>query len=225
MTKAAFKILQSKVESCRICPRLTKYRETVAPKKEYANETYWRRPLFGFGDHNASLFILGLAPSAHGGNRTGRIFTGDGTSQFLYKALHEAGFANKPASISKNDGVKLISCYLTAAVKCAPPKNLPTLLEIKNCAPYWHEELLMLQNVKCVLALGKIAFDDYLRYAKSKNENTSNMRFSHGARYSFVKLPTLYASYHPTPQNTNTKKLTEKMFLQLFKEIKSQIKS
>ncbi len=159
--------LSSCLIDCRRCERLVHFRENVPEKKQFAG-TYWKRPVPGFGDPNAHLLILGLAPSAQGGNRTARIFTGDESARFLFKALHAEGFANQPTSESLDDGLELKGCYLTAAVKCVPPDNKPTALEQKHCFPYLENEFLLLKNVRTVLALGGFAFDAYLQYVKAR---------------------------------------------------------
>lgn len=208
------------VVDCRMCKRLVQYREEVPPRKSFEDEVYWRRPVPGFGDKQAWLLITGLAPSAHGGNRTGRIFTGDESGKFLFNALYKEGFANQPISESIDDGLKLTGCYITAAVKCTPPEHKPTKEEFSNCSVYYRNELRLLKKVTAILALGKLAFDAYLSYAQTLGVSTRNVVFKHGARYGLEGLPTLYASYHPSPQNTHTGKMTEDMFRRLLKKIK-----
>lgn len=216
----SFEALNECVVGCRKCPRLVEFRETVPARKGFEDEPYWRRPVPGFGDKHAWLLITGLAPSAHGGNRTGRIFTGDNSGKFLFNALYKEGFANQPISESIDDGLKLKGCYITAAVKCAPPEHKPTKEEFSNCSVYYWNELHLLKKLTTVLALGKLAFDSYLNYAKSQGLNTRNMPFKHGAKYELEGMPTLYASYHPSPQNTNTGTMTETMFRNLLKKIR-----
>jgi uracil-DNA glycosylase len=218
----ALQVLNDKVIKCRLCPRLVQFRETVKPRAAFQDQIYWRKPVPGFGDPNAWLMVLGLAPAADGGNRTGRVFTGDATARFLYKAFYKMGFSNMPTSESIDDGLILKGCYLTAAVKCVPPDNKPSRQELLNCSQYYHQELHLLTNVSCVLTLGKFAFDAYLLYLKSLGVNTKDCQFSHGAHFEFQDLPDLYASYHPSPQNTNTGKMTEEMFLNLLKIIKNR---
>lgn len=203
---------------CERCPRLVAFRQE-APIRTVDGKTPWRKPIPGFGDPQASLLILGLAPSANGGNRTGRIFTGDASGKFLMSALHKMNYANLPDSISADDGLLLRDCYITATVKCVPPQNSPTPQEFKNCHPYFLNELLLLKNLKSVLALGKIAFDAYLLSLRQRGVNTKGITFKHGGHYPFDGMPTLFASYHPSPQNTNTGVLTEKMFLDVLGEI------
>ncbi len=219
----SFEALNSCVIKCRLCPRLVDYREHVLPKPKFQHEIYWRKPIPGFGDPKAWLLLTGLAPSPDGGNRTGRIFTGDATGRFLMKMLYQAGFANQPICESAKDGLILKDCYLTAAVKCVPPLHKPTPQECRNCAQYYHNEVYLLKNLKAVLALGRLAFDAYLQYAKMQGFSTRNMPFRHGAKYQWGdRVPALYASYHPSPQNTNTGKLSEEMLLTLLEQIRAQ---
>jgi uracil-DNA glycosylase family 4 len=187
---------------------------------------YWGKPLPGFGDSHARLLVLGLAPAAHGGNRTGRMFTGDGSARFLMAALHRHGFANKPTSDKRDDGLALREAYMTAIVRCAPPKNKPTLKETRNCERYWTQELRLLADVKVILALGRIAFDSYVRYLKESGLDTRKLVFRHAAFYSLPKpYPALSASYHPSRQNTQTGRLTEEMFDRVFVKICSYLHS
>ncbi len=215
--------LQSTIISCRNCPRLVEYRENVPKRASFINDEYWRKPIPGFGDKEAKLLIVGLAPAAHGGNRTGRIFTGDESGRFLFNALYQTGFANQPISESIDDGLKLNGCYMTAAVKCAPPKNLPTKDEFNQCSCYYHNEFFLLKKVRCVLALGKLSFDAHRAFVKAQGHSIRNMRFHHGARYEMEGMPTLYASYHPSQQNTFTKVLTQPMMVNLLQQIQSEI--
>lgn len=189
----------------------------------YRNVEYWGKPLPSFGDPEAELLILGLAPAAHGGNRTGRMFTGDRSGDFLYRGLYEARFANQPESLHRSDGLELQGCYITAALRCAPPKNKPLPGELRNCQPYLEKELELLKRVRAVLALGRIAFDTYLRLL-SRREGfppRSSFRFAHGASYTLPDgLPRLFASYHPSQQNTLTGKLTPEMLRKVFADIR-----
>lgn len=207
--------LKRVVTGCIRCPRLTSYREGVISKPLFADQIYWRKPITGWGDPNGWLLILGLAPASHGGNRTGRIFTGDETSQFLYKALYQEGFANQDFSHSVDDGLQVQGCYLTAAVKCAPPKDKPTKEELVNCSGFLCSELDLLTNVKSILVLGRFAFDA-LFFVKEKK----GLHFKHGEEYVIEGLPKVYASYHPSPRNTKTGKLTMEMFLKVLQKIK-----
>ena len=217
--------LQQGITACRKCPRLVRWREAVAkvPPRRYQGENYWARPLAGFGDLDARLLIVGLAPAAHGGNRTGRIFTGDRSGDWLYGALHTAGFANQPESIHRDDGLKLTDCYITAAVRCAPPANKPSRVEFERCRPYLVEELNLFGNVRVVIALGKIAFDSFLA-AHQQNGGAvpkPRPRFGHGASIVLPNGLTLICSYHPSQQNTFTGKLTRPMFHSIFEKAKA----
>jgi uracil-DNA glycosylase len=217
-------VLEEEVVSCRRCPRLVYYREKIAKEKRRAfrDWTYWGRPVPGFGDAAAELFILGLAPAAHGGNRTGRVFTGDRSGDFLYEALYEAGFANQPTSLRRDDGLVLKSAFVAAAVRCAPPANKPLPSELLNCRGYLERELALLKP-KVVLALGKIAWDAYLDILKSEGVIASRAKyvFAHGA---VAKLPgdgpRLVGVYHPSQQNTQTGKLTPEMYTKVLRRIR-----
>jgi len=213
------------VVGCRLCKRLVKYRESLPPRSSHKGETYWRRPVPGFGDPNAHLVVIGLAPAAHGGNRTGRVFTGDESGRFLMRALNEAGYSNQPISESRDDGLVLYDCYITAAVKCSPPKNRPTKKEFENCSIYLERELSLLTSAKSVLVLGRLAFASFLQYASGKGAKTRGLEFEHGRSYSLPGFPTLYASYHPSPRNTYTGKLTKRMLSGLVRRIKKETNS
>ena len=217
--------LQQQVIVCQRCPRLARYCRKVAREKRRAFQDwdYWGRPLPSFGDPDARLLILGLAPAAHGGNRTGRMFTGDRSGDFLYGALHRAGFANQPTSARRSDGLQLRDAYITAVVRCAPPGNKPTLEEQTRCRPFLARELELLPNLRAVLALGKIAFDGYLRLLRDTGRVASlaAYRFTHGARYALPPpLPVLFACYHPSQQNTFTRKLTPRMLDGLLRRVR-----
>lgn len=215
-----FAQLNEAVVNCRLCPRLVAFREEVPARAAYADQLYWRKPVPGFGDTKGWLLILGLAPAAHGGNRTGRLFTGDASARFLMQALYDEGFANQPLSESRDDGLILHDAYMTAVVKCVPPKDKPTSQECLNCSRYLHAEIAMLDNLSAVLALGKLAFDAFRHYAKLRGVDTRPMRFSHGAYITTPEFPTLYASYHPSPQNTNTGKLNQSMLRTVLQNIR-----
>ncbi len=196
----------------------------------YREWEYWGKPVPSFGDPEAELLILGLAPAAHGANRTGRMFTGDGSGDFLYRALHEAGFANQPTSIRRGDGLELRGCYITAALRCAPPGNKPRPEELRRCQPFFEAELEMLRRVRAVLALGRIAFDAYLRLVAGRSRDAarprSSFRFAHGASYALPDgLPRLFASYHPSRQNTQTGRLTPAMLRNVLANIKKYLAS
>jgi uracil-DNA glycosylase family 4 len=206
--------LQHEVVECRRCPRLVAWREEVARVKRaaYANDDYWARPLPGFGDPRARLLVLGLAPAAHGGNRTGRIFTGDRSGDWLFAALWRAGYANQPTSVSRDDGLALKDCYVTAAVRCAPPANRPLPSERDNCLPYLERELRLLDSVSVIMCLGGFAWDVALRAAAALGETIPRPRprFSHGVTAGIGRW-TLLGCYHPSQQNTFTGRLTEAM--------------
>lgn len=214
--------------TCRACPRLVKYCEGVAREKRRAFREweYWGRPVPPFGDPSARLMILGLAPAAHGANRTGRMFTGDRSGDFLYSALHRAGFATQPTSTHRDDGLELRDAYITASVRCAPPGNKPSPEEQARCRVFLERELELLKNVRAVLCLGKIAWDAYLSILKEKRAIAARAPyvFGHGACYRLPSpLPRLYGSYHPSQQNTFTGKLTPAMLDAVFRRIRRQI--
>lgn len=213
--------LNNKVVRCNLCPRLSKYISDIKKSKtaRFIEENYWARPVPSFGDPKAKLLIIGLAPAAHGGNRTGRIFTGDSSGDWLISALFETGFANKPTSISKNDGLTLSNVYLTAAVRCAPPLNKPNRDEIYNCSRYLYTETRILENTTVVImVLGKIAFDAYCNIYSIKG-----LAFGHNKIYSLNGDKTLIVSYHPSRRNTNTGTLTWQMWIKIFQTAKSII--
>jgi uracil-DNA glycosylase family 4 len=213
--------LNREVTACTLCPRLVAYREAIAREKRraYRDWEYWGKPVPGFGDPEARVLILGLAPGAHGSNRTGRPFTGDASGKFMYPVLYETGFASQPTATDRNDGLTLTDLYITAAVRCAPPDNKPLPVELANCAPYLDREIAGLKSLKVVVALGKIGFDAYLHYLKRVGllKTRAAHVFSHGAEYKLPDGKILLASYHPSNQNTQTGKLTRGMFLQIFK--------
>ena len=213
--------LNSEIIACRKCPRLVTYRELIARDKRraYLAWDYWGKPVPGFGDPNARVLIMGLAPGAHGSNRTGRPFTGDASGNFMYPVLYETGFANQPTATDRNDGLKLRDLYITAAARCAPPDNKPLPEELVNCSPYLDREIHGLKKLKVIVALGKIGFDAYLNYLKRQGLLTSRTGFvfAHGAEYKLPDGKMLLASYHPSNQNTQTGKLTREMFLTIFK--------
>ena len=214
--------LNREVVRCTRCPRLVVYREQVAREKRraYRGCEYWGRPVPGFGDPNARVLVLGLAPGAHGSNRTGRPFTGDASGKFMYPILYETGFANQPHATHCDDGLELKGLYITAAVRCAPPDNKPLPQELANCAPYLDREMDGLKNLRVVVALGKIGFDAYLNYLKRRGQITGKKLylFQHGAKYEMPDGKILLASYHPSNQNTQTGKLTRQMFGRIFEE-------
>jgi uracil-DNA glycosylase family 4 len=212
------------ITTCRKCPRLVSYREKVASEKRRAfmDWEYWGKPVPGFGDPQASLLIVGLAPAAHGANRTGRMFTGDRSGDFLYQALYRTGFANQPKSENRDDGLRLKGAYISATLRCAPPANKPLPVELANCRPYFEADLEIIRP-RAILALGAIAMRAYLGLLKTRAEISSHSQypFRHGASYVLPgDLPRLFASYHPSQQNTFTGKLTEEMLEGVLREIK-----
>lgn len=212
------------VVACTRCPRLRRYCERVAAtrKPEFANWSYWGRPVPGFGDPNAGLLVVGLAPAAHGGNRTGRMFTGDRSGDWLFRAMYRAGFANQPTSVQRGDGLRLVGAYLTAPVRCAPPDNKPLPEEIGRCVPYLERELALLPRARVVVALGRIGFDVCRRLLAARGVPTRSLRFGHGAVHDLrPRGPVLIASYHPSRQNTNTGKLTEPMLDGVFQQARA----
>ena len=215
-------ILNGEVIGCRRCPRLVAYREQVAREKRraYRDCEYWGKPVPGFGDVKARVMILGLAPGAHGSNRTGRPFTGDASGKFMFPVLYETGFANQPNADNREDGLQLTDLYITAAVRCAPPDNKPLPQELAECSQFLDREIAGLHNVKVVVALGKIGFDAYLNYLKRRGLllNRGQYLFKHGVSYRVPDGKVLLASYHPSNQNTQTGKLTRAMFVAIFKE-------
>lgn len=213
-------VLQQTITACRQCPRLVAHREQVARVKvrRFHDRTYWGKPLPGFGPSTARLLIIGLAPAAHGGNRTGRIFTGDRSGDWLYGALHAAGFASQPHSVSRDDGMRLNDCYITAAVRCAPPGNKPRPEEFDRCRPFLVEELRLLRRARVVIALGRIAFESYLKACRELGHVLPRPLpgFGHGKMRHLPWGVTLIGSYHPSQQNTFTGRLTAPMFAAVF---------
>ena len=220
VTDSSLTLLNERMIACERCTRLRTYCAEVAQTKRraYAAHEYWGRPVPSFGDPAARILILGLAPGAHGSNRTGRPFTGDGSGDFLYPVLHEAGFASQPRAVSRDDGMTLTDVWINSVVRCAPPDNKPTPDEQRNCAPWLDEEIQLLANLRVVVCLGKIAFDGFLNHQMRAGRIASRtgLVFGHGAEYELPGGLILLASYHPSLQNTNTGKLTRPMFLEVF---------
>lgn len=222
MTLISLEQHNQRIIACRKCPRLVEWREELArvKRRAYMDEEYWGKPVPGFGDPQAGILVVGLAPGAHGSNRTGRQFTGDASGSFLYPALHKAGFANRPRSESRGDGLILTDMYITASGRCAPPDNKPSIEELDNCQPFLERELKLIQP-RVIVCLGKIAFDRILKIFALRG-----LKFSHGAVYaipssSFLPHPSsLICSYHPSQQNTSTKKLTPAMFDAIWEKAK-----
>jgi len=223
----ALKVLHQTITDCTLCARLTTYRRRIAHTKvkRFQEWEYWGRPIPGFGDHKARLYVLGLAPAAHGGNRTGRVFTGDRSGDWLYEALFQFGFANQAEATHRGDGLKLHNCYVAAAVRCAPPDNKPTKEEFNACRPYLLDELRLLKNMTVVVVLGKIAFDEYLKSCRELGHSLSKPlpKFGHGSVYSAPWGVTLLGSYHPSQQNTFTGRLTRPMFHGVFQHARKLV--
>ncbi len=225
MTQMSLAQVRAEIIACRACPRLVSWREQVAEEKRAAfrDETYWGRPVPSFGDPAARLLICGLAPAAHGGNRTGRVFTGDRSGDWLFAALHRADFANQPTSTHRGDGLKLTDCFITACVHCCPPANRPTPLERDNCQPFLVHELRLLSRVRCVVCLGGFAWDGFLRALAILGESPRpRPKFGHGVEAT-VGSRTLIGCYHPSQQNTFTGRLTEPMLDDIFRRARERI--
>jgi uracil-DNA glycosylase family 4 len=217
--------LADRVVACELCPRLRSHCTEIARlrKREFASQDYWGRPVPGFGDPEARLLVVGLAPAAHGANRTGRLFTGDSSGDWLYDALHRFGWSNQPTSRSRDDGLTLTDCYVTAAVRCAPPGNRPVGEELELCRHYLIAELELLRSVRVVLALGRIGWESWLRAAGwwSSLRGCDRPSFQHGRETMLPDRTLLFASYHPSRQNTNTGRLTRPMWLGVFQRIRT----
>ncbi|MGO9318566.1 MAG: uracil-DNA glycosylase [Terracidiphilus sp.] len=218
--RSSLEELNARIVACKRCKRLRAYCAEVARvrKRAYLDCEYWGKPVPSFGDPKARVMALGLAPGAHGSNRTGRIFTGDGSGYFFYPVLHEAGFASQARAVSRDDGMKLTDLWISALVRCAPPANKPLPEEQRNCAPFLDEEIGLLKNLRVVVCLGKIAFDGFLAHARRCGliASRTGMNFAHGAEFALPNGVTVIASYHPSLQNTNTGKLTRPMLLEIF---------
>ena len=218
--------LNRKIISCRFCPRLVAYREQIARDKRrmYREDDYWGKPVPGWGDPHARVYIVGLAPAAHGGNRTGRVFTGDSSGDFLFAALYRAGFANQPTSVARGDGLQLIDTYIGAAARCAPPDNKPTPQEFANCFPYLAREFELLTNVRVLIGLGAIGFNAILKLLEAHHVLLPNPRpkFGHNALYRLDKYSVI-GTYHPSRQNTNTGRLTAVMFDAVFETARREL--
>lgn len=218
--------LEETIIACRKCPRLTAWREQVAREKRraYRDWDYWGKPVPAFGDVQGRVMVVGLAPGAHGSNRTGRMFTGDGSGDFLYPALHRAGFASQPQSSRRGDGLQLTDLLITAVCRCAPPGNRPTTDEMITCLPYLEAEIRLMQNLQGFVALGRVAFDNLLRLYRQWGHAIPALTFAHGACYSLGEdLPWLLASYHPSRQNTQTGRLTSAQFDAIWKQAQERL--
>ncbi|MEO8725429.1 MAG: uracil-DNA glycosylase [Acidobacteriaceae bacterium] len=218
---ADFEILNAKIISCARCERLVAHREEMArvKRRKWLEWEYWAKPVAGFGDSQARVLLLGLAPGAHGSNRTGRPFTGDASGSFLFPVLYETGFASQPIATDVNDGMRLQDAYVTSVVRCAPPGNKPAKEEIENCSGFLDEELAALKQLRVVVALGKVGFEGYLSHLRRRGviASRSAYKFAHGAEFKLPNGVWLVASYHPSQQNTQTGKLTKEMFTAVFR--------
>jgi uracil-DNA glycosylase family 4 len=217
-----FKNLNNTIVKCRKCPRLVKFikKITTEKRKQNINEDYWGKPVTGFGDTSAKLLILGLAPAAHGGTRTGRAFTGDKSGEFLFKCLHKAKISNQSISVNLKDGLKLKSTYITNILKCVPPGDKPLNKELNNCSKYFDLEISNLKKLKIIITLGKVAFDNCLKFYKKKYILDKKFHFKHGKSYILPNNVILMPSYHPSPRNVNTKLISQKMMVNLFRKAK-----
>ena len=216
-----FLLFKKKVHSCKKCPRLFKFRNKISSqkRKSYQNEVYWNKPVTGFGDLNAKLILIGLAPAAHGATRTGRVFTGDKSADFLFKCLFKSGLSNQSNSYHIKDGLKLKNTFITLALRCVPPQDKPKPIELKNCSNFFKEELDMLKNKKVIITLGKIAFDACIKFFKNNYGITGSFKFGHGVKYKMNGV-VLLGCYHPSPRNVNTKRIDVPKMVSLFKKAK-----
>lgn len=222
---ATLESLNARIVTCNLCPRLRAHCTEIARvrRRAYSEWEYWGKPVPSFGDPNARVLALGLAPGAHGSNRTGRPFTGDGSGDFLYPVLHDTGFASQPKAVSRNDGMKLSGLWITSVARCAPPGNKPTPEELRNCAPWLDSEMLLLRDLRVVVCLGRIAFDGLLAWMRrvengsaGKLPSRSSFVFSHGAEFKLPNGLVAITSFHPSLQNTNTGRLTAEMLRAVF---------
>ena len=216
-----FKLLRTKIIKCKKCARLVSFRKKISKekRKQYLLETYWAKPITGFGDLKGKILIVGLAPAAHGGTRTGRVFTGDKSSDFLYKCLHNAKISNQSTSTHINDGLKLNNAFITAALKCVPPEDKPLKKELDACFIYFKEEINLLKNLKVIVALGKIAFDACIYFYKNNYNFSEKVKFSHNSIHKLPNNILLVGCYHPSPRNVNTGRINEKKMTYLFKKV------
>tara|TARA_B110000196_G_C21062582_1_gene623170 strand:- start:434 stop:1111 length:678 start_codon:yes stop_codon:yes gene_type:complete len=214
--------LNNKIIKCKQCKRLVNFREKIASEKrrQYIDQQYWGKPITGFGDKDAHLLMIGLAPAAHGGNRTGRVFTGDKSADFLFKCLYKTGFSNHSISVSRQDGLELKNLYLTTALKCVPPEDKPKLEELKTCFKFFKEEINYLKKINTIVALGKIAFDACLNFYMQDYEfKRKDFVFQHGIEYLLPDNKILIGSYHPSPRNVNTGRIDENKMIKLLKQV------
>ncbi len=213
--------LNKKIIKCNKCSRLVKFRKKISKikRKLYLHQKYWGKPITGFGDINGKILFVGLAPAAHGGTRTGRVFTGDKSSDFLYKCLYNAKISNQPTSTHVNDGLKLNKAFITTALKCVPPEDKPLKKELENCSNFFNQEIINLKKLKIIVALGKIAFDTCIYFYRSNYNLKLKMKFQHGKIFNLYKDILLVACYHPSPRNVNTGRINEKKMTNLFKKV------
>ena len=216
-----FNKLNKSIINCKKCKRLVRFRKKISKdkRKQYQHETYWGKPITGFGDQNGKILFVGLAPAAHGGTRTGRVFTGDKSSDFLYKCLFKAKISNQPKSEYKNDGLKLRKAFITTALKCVPPEDKPLKQELNNCFRYFRQEINLLKNLKIIVALGKIAFDACKYFYKNNYGFAENIQFKHNKIFKLPNDILLVGCYHPSPRNVNTGRINEKKMTLLFKRV------
>ena len=217
--------LNKKIISCRKCSRLITFRKKILKfkRKQYINEKYWGKPITGFGDYNGKILFVGLAPAAHGATRTGRVFTGDKSSRFLYKCLYNAKISNLSTSEHLNDGLKLNNAFITTSIKCVPPEDKPEKKELLNCFKFFDEEISLLKKIKVIVALGKIAFDTCVEFYILKHGLTDKFKFGHAKFYNLPNDVILVGCYHPSPRNVNTGRINESKMTKLFKAIKKKI--
>ena len=213
--------LNNSIIKCNKCSRLVEFRKKIAQnkRKQYLDQTYWAKPITGFGDKSAKILFVGLAPAAHGGTRTGRVFTGDKSSEFLYKCLHKVKISNQPTSTHIDDGLKLNNAYITTALKCVPPEDKPTSEELHNCFNFFDKEINNLKNLKVIVALGKIAFDACVSFYKTNYNFSGKIKFQHNQIYHLTNKILLVGCYHPSPRNVNTGRIDEKKMTKLFKKV------
>ena len=217
--------LNKKIIKCNKCSRLVEFRKKIIrnKRKQFINQKYWGRPITGFGDINAKMLFVGLAPAAHGATRTGRVFTGDKSSEFLYKCLFKANISNISTSEHINDGLKLNNAFITTALKCVPPEDKPNKSELSNCFNFFEQEINELKNLKVIIALGKIAFDACIEFYKNNYDLKDKFKFVHGKNYKLPNNIILVGCYHPSPRNVNTGRINEKKMTKLFKNIKKKL--
>jgi uracil-DNA glycosylase family 4 len=225
--KTNLETLNKKIIACKKCPRLVAFKKKISTEKrrQYINETYWGKPITGHGDVNAKILIVGLAPAAHGGTRTGRVFTGDASSTFLFQCLYKAKLCNQPTSVNKQDGLQLYHSYITTVLKCVPPLDKPVPEELKNCSSFFRNEIILLKQLTMIVALGKIAFDACIKFYKQNYKlNNKDFIFSHGKHYALPDGKTLIGCYHPSPRNVNTGRININKMTNIFMKAKRKLK-